>query len=326
MKKKIMIFSLLVLVISISSTSFVNGNENQGIEQHLIQNDSGIIYGLSHVYYKLSYRSMEYGISWSFSGVSDSIDVWLFEEWEYYDFAAGRECVGYHLCDANDNYISKSGKLQIPDYFTYYLVYYNPHVLRIHYSDISCSAHSIYAQFDSVTYKAIDDDNDGFDDKLKVSVTVSFDTSYWTEGYVKIYAYLYNEEGKVIDTRNDGEYIENSESFVLILQNHYGKDLYTAKTELYSFAREETDDSSKSSISYKLYNEGHLTRILMWSGIGCVGVIIILVITLLVVIPKRRKKRSIIQEEPIQQNLCPNCKKEIAETGHKFCEHCGEAL
>jgi len=332
MKKEIVLLFSLILVINLLVTIVsIKSEENQEIKQ-LIQNESGIIYGLSYRYVGLSEYDMKYGIHWSFSGVSDAIDVWLFDSYNFDRFGDGLSATGYHLCDAASNYISKSGDLQIPDMLSnWFLVFYNPHLLRISYNDLSCSVMEIHAKFDSVKYSEIDSDNDGFNDRLKANFKVSFDTTYWTEGAITVHGYLYNEEGKEVDMRNiQYEYIENSESFEITFQIHGTKGIYRAEITLFSFDRSEADDTDESSTSYKLYREGQLIRVLIWSCVGGGGAIVILIITILAVVSTKRKKRNQFQQtedlQSLPKNLCPNCKNEIAETGHKFCEHCGAAL
>jgi len=316
-----------------------NGKEENSQREELILHSSGDIPGWGWIYYELLDYDPKYGLSWSFSGVSNSIDVWLFEETEYNKFALGQACEGYHLCDADDDWFSDSGKLQFPESWDndWYLVFYNPHILFVHYNDIYCATMEIHLQIDSVTFTPIDNDKDGFDDRLRATIDVSFNTNYWTEGGIIVDGYLYDEEGKIVDERGGYQYIENDETISFDFQIR-GTGTYTAKIKAYFFYPSSLDDDAvsddtfDSTESYKLHNEGRLIRLLIFGGIGAASIIVILIITILVIVSVKRKKRKIIQQtevddsQPTSKNICPNCKNEIEETGHKFCEHCGETL
>lgn len=331
MKKNLLILSFLVLTITMANFSLIDCDSNK--EQEIIkitQSDSGYIPLLGYIYFELGSYDMSYGISWSFSGASDSIDVWLFDEYNFDRFQDDLSATGYHLCSDDVWYISKSGKFQIPSNYNWYLVFCNNHFFRINYDDISCLAHEIHAKFGTVTYKPIDNDSDGFNDMLKVTCEVYFDTTYWTEGHVRIRAILYDENDNYVDDRSISlEYIENSDSFEILFIRHNGKGTYYAKLELFSFGRTTEDDISESS-QYELFHKGHLTMLLIKSFSIGGGIFLVLIISLVCVIvrlKRKRKQQAEIEDlGPIQQNLCPNCKNIIAETGHKFCEHCGEAI
>jgi len=333
MKKKIIIFSLLVLVISMTNTSFVNGKENQGIEQ-ISTETPGSIGGLGYNYFKFSVFNMGFGISWSFSGVSDSIDVWVFDETNYWKFYNGDPALGYHVSDYLDNYVSNSGELQVPDFGWVYIVFYNPHILRVNYNDISGSIHSIYAHFYSVTYTPRDDDGDGYDDQIKVVASVSFDPKYYVEGYVKVYAHLYDAEGKIIDQRWEDATVINSKTFTLYLQNKREKGIYSAKSELFSFGHSNADDTDESSLTFQLYSTGLLTRILFVSLFIGGGIFLILTPTLIFVtvrLVKRRKRQATEieeQQEIVEESIkvfCIHCGAQNVELT-EFCVSCGEKI
>ena len=338
MKNKVIVYlSLLVIMISFTGLIGVQGKKDNLQREELILRSSGDIPGWGWVYYELLDYDPKYGLSWSFSGVSNTIDVWLFEETEYNKFAVGQACDGYHLGDADDNWLSDSGRMQFPENWDndWYLVFYNPHLLFVHYNDIYCGTMEIHLQIDSVTFTPIDNDNDGFDNRLKATIDVSFNTNYWTEGGISVSGYLYDGEGKIVDTRGTNyQFIENDETISFEFQIR-GTGQYTAKIKVYFFLAyggnvdDVSDDTFESTESYKLYGEGHLTRILIWGGVGGGGAIVILIITILIIVSMMRKKRAIIphveesqaitQEEPISQPTSPPPPETL------FCWSCGTA-
>lgn len=292
---------------------------------------AGSIGGYSYISYNLGSYDATNVISWGFTGASNSLDVWLFDEENFDLFDDGLAATGSLL---STGYIQTSGKFQCPFsiYSDYYLVIYNPHFLSVSYTNVYATVADIEAVFGNIYYRTIDSDDDRFDDSIEIEVGVGFDVYCYVEGYITVKSFLRElSTDKIIDTDEMSEYIENSGTFTLLLEKQSGESGdYRVELEIYSFAQWDSDDTLKPAKIYELHKTGKLLNIIFRGCLfGGLSLLVVAISIILIVVIRRRRSQPITQTcftQPIQQHLCPNCKKEIVETGHKFCEHCGAAL
>lgn len=327
MKKKIIIVGLLVLVISMISINFVNGNKNQEMGQMNII-PSGTIIGW-RTYDLTSYDSTNV-INWGFSGAEFPLSVYLLDE-ENYNLWSNYEPA--HGVVISSGRTQASGSFQCPFKIgsSYYLVFFNADHWFVDYTNMYVFFGTIKAEFNSVVFNVIDSDDDGFDDSIEIEVNASFDVDCYAEGYISVDAFLRElSTGKIIDTDSNSKYIENSGTIILLLWKQIGESgNYKVELEISSFVRQILDETFNQEEIFELHKIGKLRSIIFKACLyGGLSLLIVTISLISFLVVRKRRRQPVTQTDLTQltQKICPNCKNEIAETGHGFCEHCGEAL
>jgi len=315
-----MILVLIIIGIIISSFSLQLENniscESNGSNIIVPSDDFTVesvhtIYGFSYVYSYCGFQDEKEYLNWQFSSNRHPIDVWLFNDYNYDRFSDGYSAVGYNLCDYEDGYVSASGHFRFTTYDEWYLVYCNNYLTST-IVDIQASITHIMAEIVSVTYTAIDVDDDTYTDRI--SVDCEFDFNVPVADTVSVTITLYDSNDDLIEEVLTNCYIPpigygDCDGFFGYNVNEVNEyvDEYYAKVEVFYYFSLSADDTLTKSETITIYPYGHKRTLIMnyikIGGLVVAGIAVAIIVPVIIV--RVVKKRKVTPSTETFQTIAP---------------------